>query len=167
MNQIDISLVNLTTNDVDLIYALYSDEETASLANIYPFSNKAQAYDFIYKLLMTRNVYPFVIYYEGQQVGSITISGMLNKSSLEIGYALLKEYRGRGIMTKALENITSFIKQSYEFKDIRYLVAKYFERNTKSARLLHNSGFLFVSRELGYNISHKLEVTVVVSKKIK
>lgn len=163
----DITLVNLTTNDLDLIYSLYNDQETASLANIYTFTNKAQAYDFIYNLLMTKNVYSYAILYDGQKVGSVTISRIPSKATLEIGYALLKEYRGRGIMTRVLEMITTSIKQSYEFQDIKYLIAKYFERNIKSARLLYKSGFSYVSRELGYNISHKLEVTVIVSKKIK
>ena len=60
--------------------------------------------------------------------------------TLEIGYGLNEEYRGRGIMTKVVKAVCSFIFEKRT--DIEKIVASTREQNIASRRVLEKSGFV-------------------------
>ena len=60
--------------------------------------------------------------------------------TLEIGYGLNEEYRGRGIMTKVVKAVCSFIFEKRT--DIDKIVASTREQNIASRRVLEKSGFV-------------------------
>lgn len=60
--------------------------------------------------------------------------------TLEIGYRLNEEYRGRGIMTKVVKAVCSFIFEKRT--DIEKIVASTGEQNIVSQRVLEKSGFV-------------------------
>ena len=86
-------------------------------------------------------VYNLLITLDGESIGAMGAHSIdFDNKSLEIGYWLAKEYRGKGIMTKA---IRLFLKEIYKkFNPVR-IVAYTFTFNPKSARVLEKNGFKY------------------------
>jgi len=75
------------------------------------------------------------------------------KSKAEIGYEMLPEYQGKGLMSEALKKVIEFGFEELEFKEI---VAEPNEKNERSIRLLEKFGFELKGNEgefLVYSLS--------------
>ena len=85
--------------------------------------------------------YNLLIIVDGMPTGAIGTHNInYDDRNVEIGYWLAKDYRGRGIMTKAIK---LFLKEIYKkFKPIR-VVAYTFTFNPRSARVLEKNGFKY------------------------
>lgn len=64
----------------------------------------------------------------------IGIAGLIlrNEDELEVGYAFLKEYRGKGLAFEACDCILSYAKENYSYSRI---FARVMERNTRGMNL--------------------------------
>lgn len=82
----------------------------------------------------------FAIEYEGVLVGNIGafFQSDVYQKNAEIGYFLAEEFWRKGIMTKAIRAITSYVFENY---DIIRIYAEPFFRNSGSRRSLEKSGF--------------------------
>ena len=81
----------------------------------------------------------FIAYYDGKIAASVGyISFDLKNKNGEIGYWLLSEYEGRGIMT---ECVKACIKYGFETIGLHRIVIKCDERNAKSANIPKRLGF--------------------------
>ena len=86
-------------------------------------------------------VYNLLIIVDENPAGTIGTHNInYDDRNVEIGYWLAKDYRGRGIMTKAIK---LFLKEIYiKFNPVR-VVAYTFTFNPKSARVLEKNGFKY------------------------
>ena len=81
------------------------------------------------------------ICYEGKIVGNITVeqkSDVCCKDA-ELGYALMRNYASRGIMTEALRQM---LMEAFESLDLRRLTALVHAPNKASCRVLEKNGFI-------------------------
>jgi len=87
----------------------------------------------------------FAIEVNGETVGSIGIfpQADIHEKSAEMGYWLAEEYWGKGIMSKAIEEI---IEYGFRTFDIVRIFARPFSTNVKSQRVLEKAGFTFEAR---------------------
>ena len=82
----------------------------------------------------------FAIEVNGEAVGSIGIypQSDIHEKNAEIGYWLAEEQWGKGIMTKAIQEIVEYGFQTF---DIVRIFARPFSTNLKSHRALEKAGF--------------------------
>ena len=87
----------------------------------------------------------FAIEVNGKAVGSIGIFPQtdIHEKSAEMGYWLAEEYWGKGIMTKAIQEIVNYGFQTF---DIVRIFARPFSTNLNSQRVLEKTGFVLEAR---------------------
>lgn len=87
----------------------------------------------------------FAIVIDGAAVGSIGIfpQADIHEKSAEIGYWLSEKYWGKGIMPKAIQEITEY---GFETFDIVRIFARPFSTNKGSQRVLEKAGFELEAR---------------------
>lgn len=87
----------------------------------------------------------FAIDVEGDAVGSIGIfpQSDIHAKNAEIGYWLSEEYWGRGIMSKAIEQLADYGFRTF---DITRVFARPFGTNKASQRALEKAGFILEAR---------------------
>lgn len=97
------------------------------------------------KLLSNKSNMLFGIYDEdGRIIGRVSFYDYNSRNlSVEMGYVLLEEYQGRGIMSSALESILSAVFQRCK---VNKIYAQTCAVNVKSRKLLENSGFVIDGR---------------------
>lgn len=78
---------------------------------------------------------------EGKLIGTC---GLINYSAeharVELGYALSRDYWGRGIMTEAVRAVISF---SFQNLSLNRIEARCFAENTASARVMEKAGMTY------------------------
>jgi [ribosomal protein S5]-alanine N-acetyltransferase len=81
-----------------------------------------------------------------QLAGDICFKGMPNSAGeIEVGYASNQEFRGKGLMTEALDEISKWaLRQS----DVTAITAKTRNNNIASEKVLHKSGYV-IMRTMG------------------
>lgn len=94
-----------------------------------------------------RNMINLAIEFEGQAVGGIGLvfKQDVYRRSAEIGYWLGEDFWNRGIATRAVKALTSYIFKQEQF-DINRIYAGIFEYNTASARVLEKAGYQLEAR---------------------
>lgn len=93
----------------------------------------------------------FALEHEGKVVGSLGIEtyeearypelDLAEKRGREIGYALSKDYWGRGLMTEAVKAAIRYL-----FDDVKldFVTVGHFTRNDRSRRVIEKCGFRYV-----------------------
>ena len=81
-----------------------------------------------------------IVFADGRAVGAVTLAcgSDIYARDADLGYLLLKEYEGGGIMSRAVE---LFCKEAFEKLDILRISARVFSENTASCRILEKNGF--------------------------
>ncbi len=94
-----------------------------------------------------RNTINLAIEFEGQAVGGtgIVFKQDVYRRSAEIGYWLGEAYWNRGIATRAVKALTTYVFTQDQF-DINRIYAGIFEYNTASARVLEKAGYQMEAR---------------------
>lgn len=140
-----LTLRQLSAEDQQDILALRSDPEINRYLNRQPCKTAADAISFINKV--NENIEKKIaLYWAITLTGSKTFTGTIclfdfstPKNSCEIGYELMTEFQGQGIMKEAVQVVIDYVFQSLEFKKI---LAVTHCGNLGSARLLERSGFI-------------------------
>lgn len=85
-------------------------------------------------------VFAFAIVLENKCIGSIGVfrQGNIHSRTAELGYYIAEEYWGKGIMTRAVNEICDYV---FENTDIVRIFAEPFVHNFASQRVLENNGF--------------------------
>lgn len=112
----------------------------------FPYPYDEQAADSWLNLVTSSKVQTdFTIVVEGKAVGAIGFEseGDIFYRSAEVGYWLGERYWGRGIMTEAIQAITTYAFSSF---DLCRLWAGVFSNNPTSARVLEKNGYEFEGR---------------------
>lgn len=106
----------------------------------HPYT-KQDAFDYISMIqLMPQPPMKFAIEVDGKAVGSIGFGseGDIERVTAEVGYWLGEEYWGRGIMSKAVDDIAKYAFRHFSFQKLFALV---FDYNPASMRVLEKAGF--------------------------
>ncbi|PLW80490.1 GNAT family N-acetyltransferase [Candidatus Woesearchaeota archaeon] len=102
----------------------------------YPYT-ETDANDWLNYTKNTKNIH-LVIDIDGQVAGSISLIDIKDNHKAELGYWLGKDYRRKGIMTKALKLIIDYAFNELKLKKI---FAEVFTFNENSCGLLEKCGF--------------------------
>lgn len=107
----------------------------------YPYTLQ-DGKEFITSILQANenNTFAFAITIDNKVIGSITVfrqENIHNKTG-ELGYYLAREYWGKGIMTKVVNQICEYV---FDNSDIIRIYAEPFAYNLASCRVLEKSGF--------------------------
>lgn len=149
-----ISLKSVGTDDSAFFFRLYSDRETAYWSGLAHFRTEDQASEFIRRLKAEPTVESLLIIDEEnrEKVGTISLTrgSLYGSPAIEIGYAVLPQYRSQGYMKATLRSVFALLGRQEPYRQIRYAYAKYYADNYKSARLLYEFGFKFLSQ--GFSI---------------
>lgn len=98
------------------------------------------------EMAMSKNpVHIFAIDVESEAIGGIGIHPQADimRKNAELGYWLSQQYWGKGIMTKAIAQITEYAFNTF---DINRIYARPFSNNIASQRVLEKSGFILEAR---------------------
>lgn len=139
-----IYLCPLSSDDVDGIYQLRSNPIVNSFIDRKPCESKEEAFAFI-QMIEEKSASGDVIYRSikmketKDMTGTICVFNFLNDDeSCEVGYELLPEHQGKGIMNEALKLILDFCKNELSKKIV---FAEVKNNNIKSISLLEKLGF--------------------------
>ncbi|MEM3408152.1 MAG: GNAT family N-acetyltransferase [Candidatus Micrarchaeia archaeon] len=135
----DFVLRPIGINDAKNIYLFQQDAEAKKNLAWIPDSIERVKKDIIAEL-KKKDRETLVIDVEGQAVGEITLSMIIPNHKGKLGFWIAKEYRRKGIMTKAVKLATDYWFKKYRLKRIYANTRKW---NKPSARVLEKAGFKF------------------------
>lgn len=146
-------LSDITVNDKDAYYALYtSDEENAywgydyreDVANPTPDA----FYSFMTSLKSKKEEYSLAVRENsgGEMIGEAVVHGFTDES-VELGIRILKPYQRKGHAERALLLLMAYAKNTLGVKKI---TAKCYHRNIRSYNLLQKVGFIKTGEDETY-----------------
>lgn len=139
-----LTLRQLSTNDAESIFTLRSDKETNSYLERQPSQTIEDAIDFVNKINDTieknDGIYWVITLANSNTfVGTICLFSFLNEENkCEIGYELLTNYQGQGIMKEAAEKVIDYAFHTLKLQKIEAFTHN---DNQHSTRLLLKFGF--------------------------
>ena len=98
-----------------------------------------------------KDIDDFVIDVDGSAVGMIGLFEIIPKLKAKTGYFIGKKYRGKGITTKMIKEITKYGFKKYKLKRI---FAHVNVENKASAKVLEKSGFILEGIEKKNWVKH-------------
>ncbi|HJQ13676.1 MAG TPA: GNAT family N-acetyltransferase [Anaerolineales bacterium] len=134
---VQIQLRNVIESDLPIFYEQQLDSEATQMAN-FPSRNREAFMTHWKKIMADESVQPKTILFNGEVAGNIVCFEQLGER--EVGYWLGKEYWGKGIATKALEEFLKEIKT-------RPLYAHVAKHNIGSRRVLEKCGFTMAGED--------------------
>ena len=109
----------------------------------YPYTEQDGA-AFISAMLAAdeRETFAFAVTVQDKAVGSIGVfrQGNVHRRTVELGYYIAKEYRGKGMMTEAVRQVCTYV---FDNSDILRIYAEPFSYNAASCRVLEKAGFQY------------------------
>ena len=139
----NISLKKIALEDVKIM-AKYANNYNIWLKLTdsfpHPYSEK-DAKEFIEKVINQKPTQTFKITKNNEFIGVITISpqkGIYHKNA-EIGYWIAESFWGQGIGTQAVNLVVEY--GFHTFSEIGKIIAKVFDTNVGSMRILEKNGF--------------------------
>ncbi|CAN5785383.1 GNAT family N-acetyltransferase [soil metagenome] len=139
-------LRSLQPTDVNEIFALRSNDEINKYINRQKATSIEDAAQFIQMILeRVRNKETFIWAVQLKQENTLAGTVLLwninkEKSETEIGYELLPQYHGKGIMQEAIKTILTFAFDELKFNSIIAVAHKY---NLASLKVLQRNNFEF------------------------
>lgn len=138
-----LTLRQLSIDDKQDIYALRSDTEINKYLGRKPCQTIEEAINFIKKIndnIKNNNAIYWVISLTNTKefVGTICLFDFSNeKESCEIGYELMTEFQGQGIMKEAAQVVIDYVFQTLKFKKI-FAFTHYENQNSTQLLLKFN-----------------------------
>lgn len=154
-SEIDIKLRPTTIEDLDILFEFQLDKEAGYLAAFMPKdpADKTAYINKFKKLLNDSTVNNQTILLDNIVVGSIAKFVLENKS--EITYWIDKTYWGRGIATKALNELLTIETQRPMFGRVAF-------DNFGSQKVLEKCGFEKVRSDKGFSNARQMEVEELI-----
>jgi RimJ/RimL family protein N-acetyltransferase len=144
----NVQLRNVLETDLPIFFEQQLDPEAAQMA-AFPARNREAFMTHWTRIMVDETVLIRTILFDGNVAGNIV--SFIQLAEREVGYWLGKEYWGKGIATRALE-------QFLELIETRPLYAHVAKHNIGSRRVLEKCGFTisaedrFFSQVFGKNI---------------
>lgn len=135
-----LTLRALSTDDDQAIFALRSNKEVNKYLGRAPSKTIEDAINFINKVSGSSSYWAITLTNTKTLVGTICLYNFSNdKSSCEIGYELMTQFQGRGIMREAIEEVIDYAFQTLQVQKIAAFTHK---ENQTSTKLLTNLNFV-------------------------
>ncbi len=147
-----LTLRQLSTDDQHDIFALRSDAEVNKYLGRAPSKSIDDALNFINTIndsvKNNTSIYWVISLTETQTfVGTICLYDFsIEENTCEIGYELMPEFQGQGIMKEAIESVIDYAFQALKFQKIAAFTHK---ENQHSTKLLTNFNFLKSETDTG------------------
>ena len=142
-----LTLRQLSFDDENEIFAIRSNKEIAKYLGRPLCANQMEARNFINKINSSidknESVYWAVTFKEDSKlIGTICLWNFSeDKFTAEIGFEILPEYQGKGIMSEALESVINYGFNTIKLKSIEGEVDP---NNEKSINLMKRYGFKLI-----------------------
>lgn len=138
-------LRRISVNDLNPLYLIRSDEETARLIGKQAARNQGEVLAYIEKInegiKLGKWLYWSILSRVGKNfLGTICLWNF-SEETAEVGYELLPQMRGRGYAFEALEAVVNFAFETFTFNHLEAYVNA---SNIKSIELLRRSSFKVV-----------------------
>ena len=135
-----LTLRQLVINDEQEIFALRSDSEINKYLNRQISNSIDDARDFINKIIKSHSLYWAITLSEKKiLVGTICLFNFSDENyKCEIGYELLTNFQGQGIMKEAVEKIIDYAFNTLKVKKIEAFMHR---DNQSSIKLLEKFSF--------------------------
>ncbi|TPG45210.1 GNAT family N-acetyltransferase [Flavobacterium pectinovorum] len=149
-------LRNIVNTDADLIHKLHSDETVNAFVGRDNSSTLQKAKDYILKMqnLIEQNkcIYWVINLKESNDlIGSVCLWNFDPENEIvEIGYEMLTEFQGKGIMSEAIKEV---IKYAFEEIHAKIITAFPSSDNINSVAMLKKMNFEFEDKK--YNNTHE------------
>ncbi len=142
LNGDGVQLRWLEPADLPVLQRLFGDDEVVRFMALSRLETRAQAEVFLESIVegfLEGSLYQWGLEAGGQLVGTCTLAGIdRDNRHAEIGFALERAHRGRGLMARATRTLLGF---SFRFLALHRIEADVDPRNTASIRLLEKLGF--------------------------
>jgi RimJ/RimL family protein N-acetyltransferase len=144
MEKLDVPLRKWTMEDApDLVGIINNKKLLDNLRDEIPFPyTEKDAKEFISTTLSAKkdSQYTFAITYDDKVIGCISVfrKDNVHRLTAELGYYIAEPYWNKGIMTKAVKQICTYI---FENTDIIRIFAEPYAFNQASHRVLEKAGF--------------------------
>lgn len=129
------------------IYRNYAaDERVARFLTWRPYTDVAEVERFVAAQIFaySNNMYDWVMEYEGQVVGNISVTTMDERNeACEIGYCLGHDFWGKGIMTEAVTAVLGYLFGRVGFNRV---MAKHDVENPASGKVMQKCGMAYEGR---------------------
>jgi len=122
-----------------------------ALRDLFPHPYTVQdAHEFLQRAISDQSTTKFCIEINGRAVGGMGIHPRedVHSHTATLGYWLVEDFWGRGIMTDAVAALIDFCFENFP---LRRISAEVFANNPASARVLEKAGFVFEGR-LRHNV---------------
>lgn len=153
-----IILRPFTTDDINSLYEMLSDNETVRFMPIQPFKTIRDATSF-YENVIKRNIENGGKYYaivlDSTVIGQINLS---SSASNDIGYSIKRAHWGHGYASKALSLL---IKEIEEEGKLSFITATHDVNNPRSGRVMQKVGLVYKYTYIepwckGFDVSFRL-----------
>jgi len=140
-----LSLRQLRMEDAKEIFLLRSDEKVNELIDRVTATSIEDAYQYINKIITAQNngesvQWVITLKDDPKLIGTIVYWHIVKeKDEAEVGYELLPQYRGKGIMQEALLKV---IEYGFNTLKLKTIVADPKAVNLSSVKLLEKCGFM-------------------------
>ncbi|WP_428229548.1 GNAT family N-acetyltransferase [Flavobacterium sp.] len=149
-------LRNIENTDAELIHKLHSDEIVNAFVGRDNASTLKKAAEYIIKIqnLVAKNecIYWIIQLKESDNlIGSVCLWNFDPENEIvEIGYEMLAEFQGKGIMSEAIKKVVSY---TFEEMNAKIITAFPSSNNSNSVALLKKLNFEFENKK--YNNTHE------------
>ena len=135
-------------SDLEDFYEYASVDGVGQMAGWLPHKDKEESYEILSMFIREKKTFAIVLKESGKVIGSLGLEDRdtdlpVPEASMgrEIGYAIGKEYWGRGLVPEAVRAVIA-----YCFRDLKldWLTCGHFIRNDRSRRVVEKSGFVYV-----------------------
>lgn len=135
-------------SDLDDFYEYAKVDGVGQMAGWIPHDSKAKSADILQMFISEKKTLALELKENGKVIGSLGIEIAPNVPEIpeqllgrELGYALSKQYWGRGLMPEAVKAV---IRYCFETLSYDYLACAHFVWNRQSRRCMEKSGFTFL-----------------------
>ena len=147
------TLRKLSKNDSEEILQLRSDKEINKFLDRKPSKTLEDALNFINNIIENESdeLFYWAITKTGEDklIGTICLFDFIQDSKkCEIGYELLKEYHGQGVMIEAARKVIDYVSKTH---GIKIIDAQTHRDNINSTRLLEKLNFEKLKNEVESN----------------
>ena len=133
--------------DAESLYAYASDPDVGPHAGWKPHADVNESLKIIETLFLPNDVWAITIKETGRIIGSVGLEPDKRRpgvKSRELGYALAKEFWGKGVMTEAAKAVINFAFEVYGLEVISICTGP---ANKRSQGVIQNCGFVYEGTE--------------------
>lgn len=141
-----VILRKFNANDLDDLFTLYSDKTVNEFLPWFPHESREKTREFLDKILLKEYEKPIGYWYaiqlkeNNRVIGFIALHNInVEIGSGDLGYALLQEYWGKGLIAECCLAVIEQLKKD----GFTYIIATHDKNNLKSGRVMQKIGMQY------------------------